>query len=214
MQFVLSGLLQATVAISVAFILYCGHALIAALRGRDRQHWSRWSGLHLPSEPGSAVGYFLAFFVVGCGFAFATRFLVPDYLEMARQTPQHQIAALPVGVMLLAAPIYAFVTTGFSEELLFRGVLAKRLIDWLGYGPGNGLQALLFGLLHVVLVRVGAPASGVLTYLLIGGFVTTMAWVAGWAMEKRGDGSILFPWMMHAGANLATVFVYVVAPVA
>ena len=213
MQFVINGFTQAAAAVVLASLFYLGHVVIARFRGKERQAWNRWLGLYKPPRAGEALLYLVACLGIGGGFALMTRFLVPDYLEMAQQTPQHQIAALPFGVMLLAAPTYAFVTTGFSEELIFRGVLAKRLIAWFGYGVGNAAQALVFGLLHVGLVRLGAPGSSLVTYALLGGFVTAMAWVTGWAMERRGEGSIVFPWMMHAGANLATTAVYVIAPV-
>jgi len=213
MQFVTAGFVQALVALIVASFFYLGHVAVAAARRQERQPWARWLGLYLPDEPGRAWRYFAALFAIGAGFALVTRFLLPDYLAMAEQTPQHNIAALPWATMLLAAPTYAFVTTGFSEELIFRGVLAKRLMAWFGEEPGNALQALLFGLLHTLLVRIGAPGTGLLTYVVFTAFVTAMAWVAGRAMERWGDGSIVFPWMMHAGANLATIVVYLFVPV-
>ncbi len=212
-DFIVGGFVQAGVALLLASLLYVGSVGWRRARGQRSETWSRWTGLHLPPRPADGIFFFVSFFLIGAGFALLTRFLVPDYLEMARQTPQHRIAELSWFGFAMAAPVYAFITTGFSEELLFRGVLAKRLMAWLGTGSGNVVQAMLFGLLHAYLVRIGAPESGAVTYVLLGGFVTAMAWVAGWAMEERGNGSIFLPWLMHGGANLATTLVYLAAPV-
>ena len=44
--------------------------------------------------------------------------------------------------------------TGLSEEILFRGFLAKRLISRFGFATGNLLQGLVFGILHLSLIHI------------------------------------------------------------
>ena len=48
-----------------------------------------------------------------------------------------------------------FVETAVFEEKLFRGVLQRRAIGWLGPRGGIALTSLLFGLWHVVIVWQG-----------------------------------------------------------
>lgn len=209
-QYLLNGIVQATVALILVTILYGTGALVARFRGTALPTWSRWLGLYWPPHPQESLFFFGLFFAFGVVIAGLSVWFIPGYTTLAQKTPQAIIAASPLVTLLVAAPVYAFVTTGFSEELFFRGVLAKRLIGWLGFRWGNLIQALLFGLLHVGLVSLlGAPASGLLTYGLVGLSTGGLAWVAGWAMDARGAGSIVIPWLMHSAVNLATICFYV-----
>ena len=45
----------------------------------------------------------------------------------------------------------ALLKTSFTEEILFRGFIAKRLISVLGFQKGNLLQAAIFAAIHSVL---------------------------------------------------------------
>ncbi len=99
--------------------------------------------------------------------------------------------------------------TGFTEELLFRGVLAKRLIHWFGLRVGNVTQAVVFALLHVVIVYAAVPEPGPALVAFAALFPGAMGWLLGWAMV-RDNGSIFAPWLGHSAVNLATVFVYLV----
>ena len=47
-----------------------------------------------------------------------------------------------------SAFLFGIIQTGLSEEILFRGFLAKRLISRFGFATGNLPQGLVFGLLH------------------------------------------------------------------
>ena len=105
-----------------------------------------------------------------------------------------------VGVALLG--LKALVQTSLSEEILFRGFVAKRLISWLGFTWGNLLQALLFGLVHLLLFtgqEFSYPiAAGVVLFTGLGG------WASGYLNERLGNGSILPSWWMHGLTNAIT----------
>lgn len=49
-----------------------------------------------------------------------------------------------------AAIVYAVAQTAFAEESLFRGFLLKRIAARFGFWTGNVVQAVLFGLVHMV----------------------------------------------------------------
>jgi membrane protease YdiL (CAAX protease family) len=95
--------------------------------------------------------------------------------------------------------IVAIFKTAGAEELFFRGLIAKRLIRWLGFATGNALQAILFGSVHLLLAFIARPDLFTLTALA--GFAAILAWLSGWLNERRADGSILPGFAAHASAN-------------
>lgn len=92
--------------------------------------------------------------------------------------------------------------TAFAEELFFRGLIGKRLYAGMGFWPGNLLQALLFGALHLPLLLL--PDAPRPTVLLMIGFVTALALISGWLNERRAGGSILPGFALHGAGNLTT----------
>lgn len=92
--------------------------------------------------------------------------------------------------------------TAFAEELFFRGLIGKRLYAGMGFWPGNLVQALLFGAVHLPLLLL--PDAPRQTVLLMIGFVTALALVSGWLNERRAGGSILPGFALHGAGNLTT----------
>ncbi len=104
------------------------------------------------------------------------------------------------GSTLLQLLIIAIFKTSLTEEIFFRGFIAKRLIGWLGFHWGNALQALIFGAIHLV-VFIAQPFSILLAVAVV--FLPTIGgWIAGYLMERIGNGSIVPAWMLHALINL------------
>ncbi|MFO7969556.1 MAG: CPBP family intramembrane glutamic endopeptidase [Candidatus Izemoplasmatales bacterium] len=107
-------------------------------------------------------------------------------------------------VALIPALIYAFIQTGLSEEILFRGFLAKRLINKFGFLIGNIVQSVLFGALHVLLFISLTNWLGTIIIFIITGFT---GWLMGIINEKQSGGSIISSWLIHGCANtLAAIF--------
>lgn len=98
-----------------------------------------------------------------------------------------------------SAFLFGIIQTGLSEEILFRGFLAKRLISHLGFATGNLLQGLVFGLLHGAMFFLVTTPLKALIITLITGF---SGWLLGWMAEKAAGGSILPGWMVHGVGNL------------
>jgi membrane protease YdiL (CAAX protease family) len=96
--------------------------------------------------------------------------------------------------------VYAFLGTALSEEIFFRGFLAKRLINKLGFRTGNLIQGILFGLIHVVFMLL-ANISGTIILIIIGVFTGLIGWFMGYINEKMANGSILPGWIIHGFAN-------------
>jgi len=100
---------------------------------------------------------------------------------------------------LVPAFIYAFIQTGLSEEIFFRGFLTKRLINKFGFQIGNAFQGLLFGLIHGLMLKPNI--LGVIVIILSTGIT---AWLTGWINEKEANGSILPSWLLHGYLNFAS----------
>ena len=99
----------------------------------------------------------------------------------------------------IAVLFYAFIQTGLSEEILFRGFLGKKLSEKFGFRVGNTVQAVVFGLVHVVLL---SSAFTLLPLIGVGVLTAVSGWIMGWVNEEAAGGSILPSWMMHSLANL------------
>lgn len=103
-------------------------------------------------------------------------------------------------VIALTLAIKALLQTSLSEELLFRGLIGKRLINRFGFAVGNGAQAVLFGLVHLLLLLIPqASPPLVLAMVVITGIG---GWVNGWLNERLGNGSIVPGWIAHGLTNL------------
>jgi len=96
--------------------------------------------------------------------------------------------------------VMALFKTSLTEEILFRGFVAKRLIGLLGFRNGNLAQATFFGIIHTALFALITDNTLFLTIIFvvpsIGAYVTVIL------NEKLANGSILPGWIAHALANV------------
>ena len=109
-------------------------------------------------------------------------------------------------VTLVVIGIKAFIATGLSEEILFRGLIGKRLIAKLGFYGGNLLQAIIFGVLHGVLIYNHTTVGAALLISLVTGAV---GYYLGYLNERIGNGSIVPSWIAHGFGNVIA-FSYIV----
>ena len=100
---------------------------------------------------------------------------------------------------LPAIIIYAILNTALPEEIVFRGFLLKRISNRFGFAVGNAVQAVIFGLMHGIMFF---SMVGVMKAVLITLFTGIIAWLMGFANEKRADGSILPSWCIHSISNI------------
>ncbi|MCK1802640.1 CPBP family intramembrane metalloprotease [Brevibacterium sp. R8603A2] len=99
-----------------------------------------------------------------------------------------------------AAIVYAVAQTAFAEESLFRGFLLKRIAARFGFWTGNVVQAVLFGLVHMVPFLLLGMSP--LLSLGTGVYSAALGLVMGWINERKAGGSIVPSWILHAVANL------------
>lgn len=96
--------------------------------------------------------------------------------------------------------VAAVIKTSLSEEVFFRGFLAKRLISLVGFQRGNALQALIFGILHTLIFLSITTNWAFLTVIFV--FPAIGAYVKVIVNEKYADGSIIPGWIAHGTANV------------
>jgi membrane protease YdiL (CAAX protease family) len=96
--------------------------------------------------------------------------------------------------------IIAGIKTALSEEIFFRGFIAKRLIGVLGFQKGNISQAVIFGGIHTALFS--ATTSHVAFLLLVFVIPAIGAYVSVYLNEKIAHGSIIPGWISHGLANV------------
>jgi len=205
----LSGVAQCLLALVIAALFWAGHRGVARLRRRPGEGFGKWCGLRLPGRGlGELILLVLAGAVVGAGVTAAFWFLVPGYADLFSGEHSPAVRFLGLGspaLFFLAALVHGVLGTGFWEELLFRGVLARRLMSWLGVVPGNILQALLFTAMHNGLVALTMPAAGLGLHACTVAVVLPLALFSGWYNERRGGGSIVGSWILHGSLNFFTV---------
>ena len=95
----------------------------------------------------------------------------------------------------------AMLGTALPEEILFRGLLLKRLQGKRGFLGANLLQSLLFGLIHALMF---IQLTGYLKAFAILVFISLIAYVLGAINEKKAGGSILPSVFIHALVNTTT----------
>lgn len=91
------------------------------------------------------------------------------------------------------------VQTAFTEELLFRGLIAGSLSRRLPFLWANLAQALIFLLPHFAILLVAPEVWGLLPVVFVG------ALVFGWI--RIVSGSILGSWLMHASGNVTMALI-------
>jgi membrane protease YdiL (CAAX protease family) len=193
---VASAVLQVAVFTAGPFLVYL------ATRRRVAG-FSRYVGLYRPTgrAMGLAIGLALA---TGALLALALA-VYPDLRDVlgGTGTPAGRLrgsglTAEAVGLLLVGA----VVQTALSEEVLFRGFVAKRLIERLGFTRGNTLHAALFALPHLGLLLVpGAPRPSALGVAGLFAYPFAMGWALASINERVGNGSILPGWAAHALGN-------------
>lgn len=103
------------------------------------------------------------------------------------------ISAIP------SALIYSIFTTSFSEEILFRGFLLKRIKNKFNFKFANLIQSLVFGFIHGFMFF---SLVGIFKSIIIILFTGFIGYLMGYIDEEKAEGSILPSWFIHAFSNL------------
>jgi membrane protease YdiL (CAAX protease family) len=186
----ISALVNLLVLAGLPFLLY-----FAYQKWRYKRRFgevARRAGLRLGEA--RYVGYSLAFALAGV----AILVIWPPPLEpfLRPGSPQQSFQGLGLaGAALPMALLYGVVKTGFPEELLFRGLIAGSLSRRFSLLWANVVQALIFLIPHLLVLRIMPEMLGILPVIF------ASALFVGWVRIKSG--SIIGGWVIHASSNIA-----------
>jgi membrane protease YdiL (CAAX protease family) len=184
----LSSIIQLLLFSIIPFIWWsaCGHKKCGFLK---------WVGIRKPIIK-NKLKYILTFILIIIFVLFLSIFIIPIFIDKSTMATS-QFSGKGIAV-LIPALIYAFLQTAFSEELFFRGFLAKRLIHKFGFKIGNIMQGLLFGAMHGILF---ISKVGLFYTIIIVIFTGFLGFLMGWINEKQSEGSIISSWLLHGFFN-------------
>lgn len=191
---IISTIIQLTLFTIIPFVYYL-------LKYRKASGFFEWVGLK--KSPPLEVKYWAliaALFVIITVYTFWL-FVKFDFKVEGMHYDSYAISGLSLTTIIILL-IWAFFQTSLSEEIFFRGFLMKAFggKDW---RVGNIIQAVVFGIIHAI----GFLEKGVflpISLFLITGFV---AYVLGWIVEKKSEGSIVNTWLIHAVVNVLSAIV-------
>jgi membrane protease YdiL (CAAX protease family) len=186
----LSALLNLLIIGGIPFLAYFAYG--KWMRKRTFSEIAQRAGL----ERGKAayIGYCLVLAIACVLLILVWR---PPLAPFARVgSPQRPFLGLGLsGTAVVMALLYGIVQTGFTEELLFRGLVAGSLSRRLPLMWANLLQALIFMVPHMLVLRVMPELWPILLLIFV------VALFVGWARIESG--SIIGPWIVHAAMNVA-----------
>lgn len=164
-------------------------------RDKNKINFIKYLGVKKPIVKNKR-NYIITFLFTIFILSFSAFIIVPLFIDSSNMaTSQFKGKGISA---LFPALIYAFLQTGLSEELFFRGFLTKRFVKKFGFNIGNSIQALLFGLMHGIMFR---ELSGILGAVIVT-LITAMAgWLMGVINEKQSEGSIISSWLLHGCVN-------------
>ena len=138
------------------------------------------------------IGYSLAFAIVSV--AVVAAWLPAERLAREGSAGRQFVGLGLGGTSITLALLYGVIKTGFSEEFLFRGLIAGSLSRRLPIAWANVVQAFIFLIPHLFLLLIMPNMWGFLIVVFAG------ALFLGWVRIKSG--SILGPWLIHASLNV------------
>ncbi|ANU06516.1 CPBP family intramembrane glutamic endopeptidase [Paraurantiacibacter namhicola] len=180
-----------------------------ALIGKRIAPFRDWTGLTAPT-PGWWKGTLILFAGITVISSLAVHFGPFGAIATSEGTVGGRLAEAGMSATtIVLILIMAVIKTGLTEEIIFRGLIAKRLINRLGFKLGNLLQAAIFGAVHLLLFAApGGPEATAASVAIVFGLPGLAGWIMGYANEKFGGGSIVPGWAIHAGGNLISYLTF------
>jgi membrane protease YdiL (CAAX protease family) len=202
-----SGFSQVAVAIGLSLLVFCIRWLFFR-KSRRNENFFQFIGINSVKNIDTIFLLLLfamcAFGVLSTaiGFAFSPTF---KEMLMSDNSPYGKILNVELGFPgILSALIYCFINAALAEEILFRGLIARRFFSIFGFAKGNIFQALIFWLMHLIIFRL--MTGQWVSFLQLFGFITSfsMGLISGYANYRKHGESIAPSWVLHGCANFCT----------
>lgn len=193
--------IQALLNGAVQVILFAFLPLVVwMISARKKEKFFSWIGIKKPAVE-DRKKWWLSMLVI---FAVC---LASGELAVFIRGPMETADSAYMGLGAAAIPsifAYAFIQTGLSEEIIFRGFLVKRLAAIFGFAKANAVQAAMFGVIHLLMVFGLGGQVSFLAGLVIVVYPVIPAALFAYADEKLSGGSILPGWFIHGALNAVT----------
>jgi len=187
----ISGILQVFLFTLIPLFIY-------VLKNKRLIGFSAYVGLKNPQKKTILYGLVISFLFVASSALVFYMFNLIEYMK-SPETVAGGIRELGFGLeAIIIVSIKSILTTGLSEEILFRGFIGKVLYQKVGFLYGNLIQALIFGLLHGILLFELSIAFAIIITLVSG----IIGYLFGYLNERLGNGSIVPSWIAHSLSNL------------
>ena len=172
-------------------------AIFCKKKGIKYFEWIGLKAIKKDSLSATMASIFIGLICFGI-ISVAILFIVKDV-----ETATSQFSGLGIAG-LMPAMLYAFVQTSLTEEIFFRGFLLKRIKAKFHFTTANGIQSILFGIMHGVMFF---SLTSILNAILITLFTAVIAFYMGYINENKADGSIMPSWCIHGAANMLSTAV-------
>lgn len=191
---VIKGIMLQVIFFSVIPFLYW------VLRKRKEKLFLPYVGLYKPRRAAATKSKSIAIFIIIYMVIYAIVHFTP--IALITQPSAGRYAGLGAAA-IIPAFLVSFLQQALAEEILFRGFIGKRLIAKLGLFSGNICQAVIFGLMHVLLSV--SDEKTFLAYFIIFISISAGGWLLGFLDEKLCNGSIVPSILLHGFGNFIMV---------
>ena len=167
----------------------------------------QYIGLYKPTTKSIVYVLFvsLLFVAVGIGMTFIDSGIKQAVMTPPSITGKLRLMGLNSNTIVILL-IIALFKTSFAEEILFRGFIAKQLNKKFNFNIGNILQALIFGIIHLILFWA-LTKSTLMPLIFIFVLTTFAGWTIGYIKEKYANGSIIPGWIAHGLGNVISYMI-------
>ncbi len=168
---------------------------------KEKNGFFNWIGLYIPRTKNWIKGSIMVFVIsllIMVGPLILFQYLGYITPEMTYdKTISGQGFSINILIIIF---LKAIIQTALSEEILFRGLIGKRVANKFGYQAGNIIQSLIFGLPH------GLPFMIIYKQYIVGIVLIITAGIVGylqfWLNEKKADGSLIPSITIHSIMNI------------
>ena len=204
----LSALLQISIVLVLGLLFYIAKVFIQKT-DQNRPSFFHYMGIQFSKNQFDRRYWiifllYIVYGIISCVFLFNYTTLYQNALESGK-TPQFIILQSGVTYQaIIAGIIYSFLQSGFSQELLFRGLIAKRLFLQFGAKKGNIIQAVIHCLIYssFFVLATGQWIFYLYSYIIIICFFHSLLY--GYVnFRKKGEG-ITPSWILHSCSSFTT----------
>lgn len=197
---IMNGLLQLILFSIIPFIWW----KYGNKKGKYDEKFLTWIGLKKPKFIKNKKTYLYLILIIISWYICYT-FDIGSLVNISEKDGSDAVASSVFKGMGFSAVIPVLIQSmfqqGFTEELLFRGFITKRLINKFGFECGNLIQASLFGMMHVVLFLLAGIKIGLLELFLIFVITGIPGLLLGCLNERIFNGSIVPSILVHGFGN-------------